>query len=212
MVKVPQKTLERQLFRAGYDCVVGVDEVGMACLAGPATVCAVRFTPEFYQRVHRRLAWLRDSKLLLSHQRERYARELMAIPYLEYRIVSVTPATIDKLNIYQAARHAMRRAVRQLAPGGRTMVLVDGNTPISGLDMEQMHIVKGDRKVFAIACASIIAKVHRDAYMVRRSVTHPGYGFELHKGYPTRLHRERLSELGPSELHRRSFHGIEQLP
>lgn len=205
MVTIPKKTLERQLFRSGYDAVIGVDEVGMACLAGPVTVCAVRLTPAFYARTHKRLAWLRDSKVLAPHQREYYAAELRANPEVRYRIVSCLPTTIDRLNIYQASRLAMRRAVTSVTGPERAMVLVDGNKNIDGLVHEQMAIVKGDRKIFAIACASIIAKVYRDNHMIRQSKRYPGYGFEQHKGYPTKYHYERLKELGVSTLHRRSF-------
>ena len=205
MVKIPHKTLERQLLNSGFDSVIGVDEVGVACLAGPVTVCAVRLGPDFYGRTHRSLAWLRDSKMLLPNQRQKYANELMVHPLLEYRIVSARPTTIDKMNIYQAARYAMRRAIRSLSGQGKCMVLVDGNTPVKGISAEQMSIVKGDRKVFAIACASIIAKVHRDAYMMRQSKRYPEFGFERHKGYPTKYHYERLAEHGPTSLHRRSF-------
>ena len=208
MVKVPKKTLERQLFRSGYDAVVGVDEVGMACLAGPVTVCAVRFTPSFFERTDSRLTWLRDSKALAAHQREYYANELMHNPHLEYRIASCLPKTIDAMNIYQASRHAMRRAIKSVSPDGCVMVLVDGNKTVDGISYEQMAIVKGDRKIFAIACASIIAKVHRDKHMIRQSKRYPGYGLEQHKGYPTKMHYERLKVLGPTKLHRRSFRGI----
>jgi ribonuclease HII len=205
VVKIPKKTLERQLFKEGYDAVIGVDEVGMACLAGPVTVCAVRFTPAFYERTHKRLAWLRDSKALAPHQREQYAAELMTAPYLQYRIASCLPATIDTMNIYQASRRAMRRAIRALSPARRPIVLVDGNRTVDCVPHEQIAIVKGDRHVFAIACASIIAKVYRDNHMTRQAKRYPGYGFEQHKGYPTKMHYERLGVLGPTKLHRRSF-------
>ena len=208
MVTIPKKTLERQLFGEGYDAVIGVDEVGMACLAGPVTVCAVRFSPAFYARAHKRLARLRDSKALAPHQREYYAAELMANPELQYRIASCLPATIDRMNIYQASRHAMRRAITSVTGPERAIVLVDGNKIIDGLVHKQMAIVKGDRKIFAIACASIIAKVFRDNHMIRQARRYPGYGFEQHKGYPTKYHYERLKELGASKLHRRSFRGI----
>lgn len=94
-MKIPHKTLERQLFRSGYDSVIGVDEVGVACLAGPVTVCAVRLTPAFYCRTHRRLAWLRDSKALLPNQRQTYAAELMTHPLktIDYFIAAATLST-----------------------------------------------------------------------------------------------------------------------
>lgn len=86
-----------------------------------------------------------------------------------------------------------------------TIVLVDGRTKINGLNMEQMPVVKGDRKVFAIACASIIAKVYRDKMMTRYAKKYPGYGFEKHKGYGTKYHQANLIALGPCEIHRKSF-------
>ena len=196
------------MFRSGYNYVIGVDEVGMACLAGPVTVCAVQFSPEFFKRVDSRLARLRDSKALLSHQRQNYAAILEVHPHLSFRIVSALPVTIDRINIYQASRLAMRKAIRAVADKGRTMVLVDGNKLVKGLTYEQTAIVKGDRKIFAIACASVLAKVHRDEHMKRQALRYPGYGLEQHKGYPTKLHYERIKVLGPSKLHRRSFRGI----
>ncbi|HXV27237.1 MAG TPA: ribonuclease HII [Candidatus Paceibacterota bacterium] len=201
--------MERSLLSGGYRSVIGVDEVGMACLAGPVTVCAVMLGPEFFRSRHDGLRGLRDSKLLRPHQREAYAAELKREPSLRFCIASAMPRTIDRLNIFWAARLAMRRAVRRLAgPDDGCMVLVDGNLPVRGLGMEQLPVVKGDRKVFTIACASVIAKVHRDGLMTRYARRYPGYGFEVHKGYPTRMHRERLAALGATELHRRTFSGI----
>ena len=93
----------------------------------------------------------------------------------------------------------------------KTIILVDGRTKINGLELEQMPIVKGDRKVSAIACASIIAKVHRDKMMVRYAKKYPGYGFEKHKGYGTKYHQAQLAALGPCEIHRRSFTPVAKL-
>ena len=227
-MKIPQKTLERKLFKDGYDFVVGIDEVGMGCLAGPVTVCAVAFTPEFYGRTDPRLIGLRDSKLLSARQRENYSHILKNMR-IEHKVISISSKIIDKINIYQAARMAMRQAVRKLTMDyrlwtrasdikshklsslsprqqlPRAIVLVDGNTKIAGLPHDQQAIVKGDQKIFAIACASIIAKVHRDRLMRRYAKKHPGYGFEIHKGYGTKLHRQKIKELGVTAIHRRSF-------
>lgn len=205
-MKIPHKTIERKLFQTGYRYVIGVDEVGMGCLAGPSAVCAVVFTPAFYAKTHRKLNWLRDSKLLLAHQRERFSGELLSNANLRYAVAVAPVKSIDQLNIYQATRRAMRRAIAKLGiKDGGAIVLVDGKTRIEGLPYAQMPIVKGDRKVFAIACASIIAKVYRDGVMKRYAKKYPGYGLEQHKGYGTKLHRERLKQLGPSAIHRRSF-------
>jgi ribonuclease HII len=99
----------------------------------------------------------------------------------------------------------MRNAIAALDIAGRSIVLVDGNKTIPELSLPQQAIVKGDRNIWSIAAASIIAKVHRDRLMADYATTYPGYGFEVHKGYPTLLHRTRLTELGPCSLHRRSF-------
>lgn len=210
MVTLPRKTFERNLLTEGYFPLVGVDEVGMACLAGPVVVCALAVEPGFYAVSHPTLANLRDSKALLPHQRDRYAEALMQQPGLQWRIASRNPAIIDHMNIYQASRDAMREAVHELVGGvGQNgigpIVLVDGNKTVSNLEFPQRAIVKGDRKVWAIAAASIIAKVHRDRLMVEYAREYPAYGFEQHKGYPTRLHYARLRQHGPCMLHRRSF-------
>ena len=206
-MRLPHKTLERKLFKSGYRYVFGVDEVGMGCLAGPVVVCAVAMTNHFYNKHHRKLRWLRESKLLLPHQREKFAEELVKEKDLVYAISSVSPKIIDKINIYQASRRGMKNAIKKLKPNFdlKTVVLVDGKTKIKGVDYEQMSIVKGDRKIFAIACASIIAKVYRDKMMVRYSKKYPNYGFEKHKGYGTKYHQARLTALGPCAIHRKSF-------
>ena len=207
MVKVPKKSLERKLLAAGYDCIVGVDEVGMGCLAGPVVVCAILIRPEFYAVRRRRLEYLRDSKALGAHQREKYARELSVERYARHAISVVYPREVDRLNVFGAARAGMRRAINRLGltRSDRPMVMVDGPHRIKGIAWEQMPVVKGDRKVFSIAAASVLAKVHRDAMMVRYAKRYPEYGLELHKGYATQLHRARLAQFGPSALHRRSF-------
>ncbi len=206
-MKLPHKTLERKLFKSGYRYVFGVDEVGVGCLAGPVVVCAVAMTNHFYSKHHKKLKGLRESKLLLPHQREKFAAELLKEKDLVYAISSVSPKIIDKINIYQAARLGMKNAIKKLKPNFnlKTVVLVDGKTKIKDVNYEQMPIVKGDRKIFAIACASIIAKVHRDKMMICYAKRYPGYGFEKHKGYGTKYHQIQLTALGPCEIHRRSF-------
>ncbi len=212
-MKLPHKTLERKLFKSGYRYVFGVDEVGMGCLAGPVVVCAVAMTNHFYNKHHKKLRWLRESKLLLPHQREKFAQELLKEKDLVYAISSVAPKVIDKINIYQAARQGMKNAIKKLKPNFdlKTIVLVDGKTKIKGVDYEQMPVVKGDRKIFAIACASIIAKVHRDKMMARYAKKYPGYGFEKHKGYGTKYHQAQLAAFGPCEIHRRSFAPVRKM-
>ncbi|HEY4474340.1 MAG TPA: ribonuclease HII [Candidatus Paceibacterota bacterium] len=206
-MKLPHKTLEKKLFKSGYRYVFGVDEVGMGCLAGPVVVCAVRVTKDFYKKNHPKLRGLRESKLLSAIQREKFAKELMKEKNLVYAISSISPKVIDKINIYQAARLGMKDAIKKLKPNFdlKTIVLVDGKTKIKGVDYEQMPIVKGDRKIFAIACASVIAKVYRDKIITKYAKKYPNYGFEKHKGYGTKYHQAQLVAFGPCEIHRKSF-------
>lgn len=219
-MKLPRKSLERKLFTAGYRQIIAVDEVGMGALAGPVVVCAVRFNKTFFQETHKKLRWLRDSKLLSPKKRAEFQKELVKLPGLKYQISYCYPKTIDQLNIYRAARLAMKRAVKkvinQKKPRAyslkhKAIILIDGKTKIQGVTLEQMAIVKGDRKVFAIACASIVAKVYRDKMMAKYAKRYPGYGFERHKGYGTHFHRAQLAALGISKLHRKSFAPVARL-
>ena len=239
-MKLPHKTLERNLFKSGYRYVFGVDEVGMGCLAGPVVVCAVRVTDSFYKKDHPKLRGLRESKLLSAIQREKFAKELVKEKDLVYAISCVSPKVIDKINIYQASRLAMRLAVCKVVGGvarvgtpvtrrqqssisgvmrgrpptshiSKTIVLIDGLNKISSLGFDQWAIVKGDRKIFAIACASIIAKVFRDKMMTRYAKKFPGYGFEKHKGYGTKYHQAQLVLRGPCAVHRRSFEPVKSI-
>lgn len=206
---LPTKTLERKLLKSGYDYVIGVDEVGVGCLAGPVVACAISFSAKFYNTSHDKFKGLRESKLLSSSQREKF---MIKLEGQKYKIGICHPKKIDAINIYQATRTAMRAAVKRVSSlqftVGRkikTVVLVDGNKKIEKLGFDQRAIVKGDQKVFAIACASIIAKVYRDKMMKRYAKRFPAYGFEQHKGYSTKVHQDALNILGPCPIHRRSF-------
>lgn len=215
-MKLPQKTLERKLFKFGYQYVLGVDEVGTGCLAGPVVVCAVGITKDFYAKSHPALRGLRESKLLSANQREKFAAELLKLKNLSYVLACCLPKKIDEINIYQATRQAMKRAVKKLTrtvlvKKGLVIILVDGRNKIQDIKHDQRAIIKGDRKIFAIACASIIAKVHRDKMMASYAKKYPGYGFEKHKGYGTKYHQTQLVSLGPCEIHRRSFAPVAKL-
>ncbi|MDP3954175.1 MAG: ribonuclease HII [bacterium] len=220
----PNKFLEKKLFRQGYKFIYAVDEVGVGPLAGPVTACAVLITPEFLSHQNRKFHGIRDSKLLSPKQREKFAEELKKDKNIKFAVAYAHVKTIDKLNIYQAARKAMAKAIAKLkaqsekrkttiqnSKQNKMIVLVDGRATIDGLDIEQMPIVKGDRKVFSIACASIIAKVARDKVMNKYAKKYPQYGFEKHKGYGTKLHLARLASHGPCEIHRKSFEPVAKL-
>ncbi len=206
-MKLPQKKLEQSLFSKGYHFIYAVDEVGIGCLAGPVVACAVGITNTFYKKYHKQLVNLRESKLLSAAQRAQFSEKLLQEKELVYAIASCDHSVIDSINIYQAARQAMREAIDNIKPEIhlKSIVLVDGKTKIKNLDLEQMPIVKGDRKIFSIACASILAKVHRDALMKEYATQYPNYGFEKHAGYATKFHQTQLNVFGPCPIHRRSF-------
>ena len=176
--------------------VAGVDEVGRGPLAGPVVAAAVIL--DDLQPIE----GLRDSKVLGPATRCRLDVEIRA-KALCVSIAEASAAEIDHLNILHATLLAMRRAVEglRLVPA---MVLVDGNRlPVLRVPVEA--IVKGDAHVPAIAAASIVAKVHRDALLERLHEVHPQYGFAEHKGYPTPAHLEALRLHGACVQHRRSF-------
>lgn len=205
MVKLPTKSFERQALVDGATCVVGLDEVGMGCLAGPVVVCAARFAPEFFEHRVREFEYVRDSKMLQASQREEFAERLRNHDLVRHAIAVIDAQEVDRLNIYQASLIGMQRALEQVVHvEDKPFVFLDGRGKID-TPHPQQAVIKGDQKVFVIAAASILAKVHRDAMMVRYAQEYPGYGFEQHKGYGTKLHRARIAIQGISPLHRRSF-------
>lgn len=176
--------------------VAGVDEAGRGPLAGPVVAAAVILDPA------RPIVGLRDSKQLSPAQREALAEEIRARA-LAWAVAWADHEEIDRLNILQASLLAMARAVAALAVVPAE-VLVDGNR-CPPVRQPVTAIVKGDSSVPAISAASILAKVERDAAMRRLDVIYPGYGFAVHKGYPTAQHLAALETLGACSVHRRSF-------
>ena len=168
----------------------------MGPLAGPVVAAAVILPPEPL------IEDLDDSKALTRAVRECVETEIRRVA-VAVSIGVVSVAEIDALNIYRAGLEAMRRAVL-LLPAEARHVLVDSRT-IPGLDLPQTSFVRGDARVYSIAAASVIAKVHRDRIMAGLEQEHPGYGFASHAGYATAEHREALRRLGPCPAHRRSF-------
>lgn len=202
---IPHKTLERKFLKMGYQQVIGVDEVGMGCLAGPVVVCAAIFDSKTLEHESLKGLKVKDSKLLSALQREEIFKKIKKSGIIKYKLAYCHPKTIDRINIYQAARQAMKKAIYGLRIKDKAIALIDGKYGIKNLEIDQKAIVKGDRDVFVIALASVIAKVTRDRMMARYAKKYPGYGFEIHKGYGTKLHRDRIKKLGACALHRRSF-------
>ena len=182
--------------------VCGIDEAGRGPLAGAVVAAAVVLDPA------QPIDGLRDSKRLSPAQRERLAA-VIRDRSLGWGLGRAEPDEIDRLNILGATLLAMRRALEAL-PVRPRRALVDGNVcPWLPCDCEA--VVGGDALVPAISAASILAKVARDAEMLDIDARWPGYGFAVHKGYPTRQHLEALARLGPAPVHRRSFGPVRRL-
>lgn len=193
-----EATLERELRARGFHAVAGVDEVGRGALFGPVVAGAVILSPD------RPVRGLNDSKLLEAERREVLAARIKERA-VAWSVAAVDSATIDFINIYQASRVAMRVAVTRLNPGP-DFLLVDA-VPID-LPLPQRSLIKGDARCHAIAAASIIAKVYRDACMRVWDEVFPQYGLAAHKGYSTPEHYQALQQYGPTPLHRLSFEPV----
>ena len=191
-------TLERSLAAQGFVRVAGVDEVGRGPLAGPV-VCAAVILP---LEEEKRVLGIDDSKKLSAKKREALAEQIRAAARA-YAIAEVDAATIDEINILQATRLCMKRAVDMLAPAA-DMVLTDGNMTLD-ITLPQRSIVKGDALVCSIGAASILAKVYRDALMAEYAKLYPEYAFERNAGYGTKAHIRAIREVGACPIHRRSF-------
>jgi ribonuclease HII len=193
---------ERLLWKTGIVHIAGVDEVGMGPLAGPVVAAAVIFPPDI------EIAAIDDSKALDESIRPHLETEIRA-KAAAVGIGVVEVEEIDRLNIYHAGLRAMQLALGNLAIVPQH-ILVDSRT-IPGVSQPQSSFDKGDGINFSIACASIVAKVHRDRLMTELDALYPGYGFASHKGYATAEHQNAIRELGPCPIHRRSFDYIREI-
>lgn len=187
--------LEQRLRREGFSRIAGVDEAGRGCLFGPVFAAAVILDPG------RPIEGLADSKTLAPERRIELA-ELIRQRSIAWAVASASAAEIDQINIRQASRLAMQRAVASLCPPCDYLLVdalqLDWPAP-------QQALIKGDAQVACIAAASILAKTERDALMAELDSQFPGYGLARHKGYGTAEHLDALRRLGPTPLHRRTF-------
>ena len=193
-----ESTLERELRARGFRAVAGADEVGRGALFGPVVAAAVILSPD------RPVRGLNDSKQLTPEQRETLAVRIRERA-VSWAVSAVDAATIDYVNIYQASRAAMRTAISRLNPAP-DFILTDA-VPVE-LPLPQRALIKGDARCHAIAAASILAKVHRDACMRVWDAVFPEYGLASHKGYATPEHCQAIERLGPTPLHRLSFEPV----
>ena len=203
---MPDLSLESGVHDRGIRFVAGVDEAGRGPLAGPVVAAAVILSPDLTGSE----PWLQlldDSKKLSQARRER-AADAVHQHALAVGVGIVSPEDIDQMGIGRAALAAMLRAVGQL-PFKPGHLLLD-YIYVRECPYTYDTIVKGDSRSYSIAAASNVAKVTRDRLMVEAEETYPGYNFARHKGYPTKVHFERLNELGPCPIHRRSFAPVAQ--
>ena len=196
---MPTLKFEKECWDRGLVRVVGVDEVGMAALAGPVVAAACLVTPDT-----KLIRAVKDSKMLTRMQREKLAT-LIRARVVRIGVGAASVSEIHRLNIYHASHVAMTRALRQI--GDYDWVLVDGRRILDPAFAPGKHseIVKGDTKSFAIAAASIVAKVTRDRLMVKLAGKYPGYGWEHNAGYPSIDHRTALRQRGLTPFHRHDF-------
>ena len=188
--------LEEAFAAKGYHAICGVDEAGAGPLAGRVYAAAVMLPFGL------ELPYLNDSKKVTEKRRE-VLFDLICEKSICWSVAWASEGEVDEINILNARMLAMERAICGLSPKA-DFALIDGNRN-AGISVANEMVVKGDEQSASIAAASILAKVSRDHYMLSMAQEYPGYAFEKHKGYPTKLHYELLREHGPSAIHRKTF-------
>ena len=192
---------EEEAALLGAQRIAGIDEAGRGPLAGPVVAAAV------IMRVSDPIAEINDSKLLSAKVREVLFDQIRE-KAVAVGISAVSSEVIDEINIYQATRVAMRNAAMEISPLP-DYLLIDGPLSLE-LEIRQKPIIKGDRLCFSVAAAAIMAKVTRDRLMLEFHEQYPQYGFDRHKGYATKDHRDALLKYGPCPIHRKFFKGVKE--
>ena len=215
----PNLQEERRLKKEGYFPIC-LDEAGRGAIAGPVVAAAVGIKLKRQKAKGKMKKFLlkevKDSKKLSKKKREEFYKVLTKDPNIEWGIGRVSERVIDKINILEATKLAMKRAFKNLnhkTKRGKKLknfLILDGNFKIN-LPVPQKTIIKADEKVLSCAIASILAKVTRDRMMERYHKKYPQYEFKKHKGYPTKLHLRLLKKYGPSHIHRKSFGPVKTL-
>ncbi|MDI6591619.1 MAG: ribonuclease HII [Patescibacteria group bacterium] len=211
-MRYPNLKEEKKLWKKGYKRVAGLDEVGRGALVGPVVAAAVVLNSKFKIQKSKfkfEIQNLKDSKKLTPKKREEVYKALTREPNIKWEIDKASEKVIDKINILEATKLAMKRAIQKLNKKPKFLI-IDGNFKID-IDLPQKSVIKADQKVFSCAAASVIAKVTRDKIMKRYHKKYPQYGFDRHKGYPTKFHLRMLKRYGPCPIHRRSFKPVKLL-
>ncbi len=194
--------IERKLWKKGFKKVACLDEAGRGPLAGPVIAAAVMTRQLSISNLQ--FSNIRDSKKLSAKQRKELYKALTSCPNIKWGAGRVSEKVIDKINILEATKLAMKRALDNLNLTADYIIL-DGNFTLPKSKIPQEAIIKADGKVFSCMAAGIIAKVTRDRIMERYHKKYPHYCFDRHKGYPTYLHRKMLKRYGRCVIHRNSF-------
>ena len=192
---------EARLRRKGYKHIAGIDEAGRGPLAGPVVACAIIVTNNKIKNLK-----LQDSKKLSSGKREEFYNLLTKSCYIKWGIGRASEKVIDRINILEATKLAMEKAIKNLKVRP-DFLIIDGNFKLN-LNISQKSIIKADEKVFSCMAAGIIAKVSRDRIMQKYAKKYPEYKFEKHKGYPTKLHLKILKKHAPLVIHRKTFRPV----
>jgi ribonuclease HII len=198
--QAPNLHFEQGLWHAGVEFIAGIDEAGRGALAGPVAAGAVVLpqTPDLIRTLH----GVRDSKEMQAKDRQYWAG-VIAETALACRVGYASAEEIDELGIIPATRLAAMRALAKLKPTPQHLLIDYLSLPGAGLP--ETSLVKGDARSLSIACASVLAKVERDAHLRGMDEKYPRYGFASNKGYGTEAHRQAIEELGPCPIHRKSF-------
>lgn len=192
---------EKELFKQGISYIGGTDEAGRGPLYGPVVAACVILPKNF------KLEGLTDSKKLTEKKRDIFYDYL--IKNVIYGVGIVGPEEIDKINIYEASRKAMKIAIEEVRKQTKLQYVLSDAMPIE-LDIPVIPIVKGDAKSITIAAASVIAKVTRDRMLYETDKIHPEYGFKNHKGYPTKKHLEAIEKYGLIDGYRKTYGPIKK--
>ena len=204
MLELPSFDYEKEIGAQGYCGIAGIDEVGRGAIAGPVAASAVILPRQDVPW----LALVRDSKRLSPLKRQ-FIFELIQKTDIAIGVGMISPSEIDARGIVKATQLAMRLAIERL-PFPPDFLLIDALT-LPEVSLPQKSIIHGDRLCLSIACASIVAKVARDRYMVEMDSLYPGYELARHKGYATPQHLSNLQRLGPCPIHRYSFAPVRRL-
>ncbi len=193
---------ESRLLNEGFSAVVGIDEAGRGSLAGPVIAAAVMIKdPSFLKGMK-----FGDSKSMSEAGREKLFEFFLSLSEIEWGIGTVSSKTVDRINVLEATKMAMKNAISELEKKDVQIdaLLIDGNF-LLGTGLEEKAVIRGDEKIASCKIASIVAKVFRDRLMRRHSKKYPGYFFDRNKGYGTELHLRALKKMGHCPIHRKTF-------